>query len=226
MSKVSVPEPLHPAPWPDPTPEMLQSKAFEAIWQKIKRWDVNVPDVYNGYCGVTGNHVRAILDAIQAAGLTIHERTVPGEDQRRAGVGNKEAQDPAEDAEAAARERNRQKFTEERYAVLRQVTDVAMANEFLSGLEQEYANYSEVELKLVDPRTVTHIRRDQKQNLSEVMNAPAAIAIIVTEKNHTRTPVYYPLKIKPTPAQLGAIRDHFERQLGRGEIRLIGSLQP
>lgn len=219
MSKVS-------APWPDPTPQMLVSPVFEAVWQKIKRWDINVPDVYTGHMGATGNHVRAILDALTDAGLDVVPVTEidDTEAKRRAGVGNKEP--PVEDPEAAARERNRQKFTEERYAVLRQVTDVAMANEFLSGLEQEYANYSEVELKLVDPRTVTHIRRDQKQNLSEVMNAPAAIAIIVTEKNHTRTPVYYPLKIKPTPAQLGAIRDHFERQLGRGEIRLIGSLQP
>ena len=54
-------------PWPDPTPEMLESPEFEAIWQCIKRWDINVPDAYNGYCGATGNHVRAILDALPAA---------------------------------------------------------------------------------------------------------------------------------------------------------------
>ena len=50
--------------WPDPTPEMLKSPEFEAVWQCIKRWDINVPDVYGGYCGATGNHVRAILDAL------------------------------------------------------------------------------------------------------------------------------------------------------------------
>lgn len=52
------------AEWPDPTPEMLASSEFEAIWQVIKSWDVNVPDVYSGYMGATGNHVRAILDAL------------------------------------------------------------------------------------------------------------------------------------------------------------------
>jgi len=50
--------------WPDPTPEMLATPEFEAVWQCIKRWDINVPDVYGGYCGATGNHVRAILDAL------------------------------------------------------------------------------------------------------------------------------------------------------------------
>jgi hypothetical protein len=55
------------APWPDPTPEMLNDPVFEAIWQTIKRWDINVPSQYVGYCGATGNHVRAILDAISQA---------------------------------------------------------------------------------------------------------------------------------------------------------------
>lgn len=54
-------------PWPDPTLEQLTSPEFEAIWQCIKRWDINVPDAYNGYCGATGNHVRAILDALAAS---------------------------------------------------------------------------------------------------------------------------------------------------------------
>lgn len=54
-------------PWPDPTPEQLVSPEFEAIWQVIKRWDINVPDVYFGYMGATGNHVRAILDALMNA---------------------------------------------------------------------------------------------------------------------------------------------------------------
>jgi hypothetical protein len=50
--------------WPDPTPEMLASPKFEAIWQCIRSWDINVPEAYSGYCGATGNHVRAILDAL------------------------------------------------------------------------------------------------------------------------------------------------------------------
>ena len=52
--------------WPDPTPEMLQDPAFEAIWQCIKRWDINA-GAYRGYMGATGNHVRAILQALDKA---------------------------------------------------------------------------------------------------------------------------------------------------------------
>ena len=60
----SLSEPENPIPWPDPTPEMLNTPEFEAVWQCIKRWDINVPDAYGGYCGATGNHVRAILHAL------------------------------------------------------------------------------------------------------------------------------------------------------------------
>ena len=45
---------------------MLDDPTFNAIWQVIKSWDVNVPGVYIGYMGATGNHARAILDAVQA----------------------------------------------------------------------------------------------------------------------------------------------------------------
>jgi hypothetical protein len=55
----------NPIPWPDPTPEMLEDPEFEAIWQVIKSWDINVPRAYFGYCGATGNHVRAILDGLR-----------------------------------------------------------------------------------------------------------------------------------------------------------------
>jgi hypothetical protein len=48
---------------------MLADPRFEAVWQAIKRWDINVPDAYAGYCGATGNHVRAILDAVEASAL-------------------------------------------------------------------------------------------------------------------------------------------------------------
>lgn len=51
--------------WPDPTPEMLNSDPlFDAIWSVIKTWDINVPHAYTGYMGATGNHVRAIYDAM------------------------------------------------------------------------------------------------------------------------------------------------------------------
>lgn len=53
-------------PWPDPSPEMVASPDFEKVWQCVKHWDINVPEVYAGYCGATGNHVRAILDALKS----------------------------------------------------------------------------------------------------------------------------------------------------------------
>ena len=56
--------------WPDPTPEMLNNPTFNKIWNCIKSWDINVPEAYQGYCGATGNHARAILDALTAAKCT------------------------------------------------------------------------------------------------------------------------------------------------------------
>lgn len=50
--------------FPSPTEEMLRDPVFNAIWNCIKDWDINVPGAYSGYCGATGNHVRAIMDAI------------------------------------------------------------------------------------------------------------------------------------------------------------------
>jgi len=58
-------EPENLIPWPDPTPEMLESPEFEAVWGAIKTWDIEVPGTSPpGYSGATGNHVRAILDAL------------------------------------------------------------------------------------------------------------------------------------------------------------------
>lgn len=51
--------------WPDPTSKMLLTPEFEAVWRCIKSWDIKVPEIYNGYMGATGNHVRAILDALK-----------------------------------------------------------------------------------------------------------------------------------------------------------------
>lgn len=55
----------NPIEWRDPTPEELEDPQFNAIWNVIKTWDINVPEAYNGYCGATGNHVVAILDALK-----------------------------------------------------------------------------------------------------------------------------------------------------------------
>jgi hypothetical protein len=49
--------PTNPEPWREPRLEELHSPLFAAIWQRIKTWDINVPGVYAGYCGATGNHV-------------------------------------------------------------------------------------------------------------------------------------------------------------------------
>jgi hypothetical protein len=49
----------------DPTPEMLENPVWNAIWDEIKTWDINVPTEYSGY-DVTGNHATAIYKAIQA----------------------------------------------------------------------------------------------------------------------------------------------------------------
>lgn len=55
-------------PMPNPTPEMLNGDPlFEAIWQAIKTWDVNVPESYGGYCGATGSHVAVVYNAVKAA---------------------------------------------------------------------------------------------------------------------------------------------------------------
>jgi len=54
-----------PITYPDPTPEDLASPEFEAVWQVIKDWDINVPEWYDGYTGAMGNHVMAILNALK-----------------------------------------------------------------------------------------------------------------------------------------------------------------
>jgi len=53
-------------PMPNPTDQQLHDPTFEAIWQAIKTWDVNVPKYYQGYCGANGSHVVLILDALKA----------------------------------------------------------------------------------------------------------------------------------------------------------------
>jgi hypothetical protein len=60
----------------DPTPEELTDPLFERVWQTIKSWDINVPSEYRGYCGATGNHVCAIMDAVRASGDRCHETKI------------------------------------------------------------------------------------------------------------------------------------------------------
>ena len=54
--------------WPDPTPEMLETKEFNAVWNCIKKWDISTEHDNGLYSGATGNHVRAILDALNNVG--------------------------------------------------------------------------------------------------------------------------------------------------------------
>jgi hypothetical protein len=56
-----------PGEWPDPTPRMLKDPAFNAIWEAIKQWDIRVPECNDGF-GTTGNHARAIFDALRHSG--------------------------------------------------------------------------------------------------------------------------------------------------------------
>jgi len=50
---------------PNPTDADLADPLFDAIWQVTKRWDVNAPEYYVGYCGMNGSHVMLILNAIR-----------------------------------------------------------------------------------------------------------------------------------------------------------------
>ena len=49
----------------EPTTESFSKTEFKAIWEAIKKWDINVPSAYKGYCGATGNHVMAIMDSLK-----------------------------------------------------------------------------------------------------------------------------------------------------------------
>lgn len=49
---------------PSPTRDELDSDEFNAIWEVIKHWDINVPKYYSDYAGGNGSHVKLILDAL------------------------------------------------------------------------------------------------------------------------------------------------------------------
>jgi hypothetical protein len=53
--------------WRSPSVEETKTPIFNAIWDVIKRWDVNVPDQYEGYCGANGNHVIQIMESVNSA---------------------------------------------------------------------------------------------------------------------------------------------------------------
>jgi len=51
---------------PSPNAFNLLDPQFNAIWEAIKTWDVNVPEYYVGYAGANGSHVMLILNALRA----------------------------------------------------------------------------------------------------------------------------------------------------------------
>ena len=69
--------------WPNPSRLEIQNPVFEAIWQCIKKWDIAVPNAYVGYCGATGNHVKAIMDALTDAGFGVHDRKMLDKNARK-----------------------------------------------------------------------------------------------------------------------------------------------
>lgn len=50
---------------PNPSPEDLEHPDFEAIWNIIKTWDINLPEYYRGYMSGNGSHVKLILDELK-----------------------------------------------------------------------------------------------------------------------------------------------------------------
>lgn len=50
---------------PNPTKRDLEDPIFNSIWKVIKKWDINVPECYSGYCGANGSHVMLILKALK-----------------------------------------------------------------------------------------------------------------------------------------------------------------
>lgn len=50
---------------PSPNKEEIESDLFNAIWEVMKDWDINVPEYYSGYTSGNGSHVKLILDSIK-----------------------------------------------------------------------------------------------------------------------------------------------------------------
>jgi hypothetical protein len=63
---------------PNPVPGQEFDPMFQAIWQTIKDWDINVPGYYEGYCRATGSHVMLLWNALSQP-CEREEKQLPGE---------------------------------------------------------------------------------------------------------------------------------------------------
>lgn len=52
---------------PNPTESDLEDPFFNAVFNLLKTWDINIPQYYAGYCSGNGSHVKLIINALQAA---------------------------------------------------------------------------------------------------------------------------------------------------------------
>lgn len=123
---------------PNPTGRDLVDPLFNAIWDVTKRWDVNAPDYYDGYCGMNGSHVMLIVNAIRTA-----PAPVVGELVELIQRLHNEAQTWAGD------------FVPPPIAVL--LTEAAAALERLAGEGKDTAGYRSCEF--CGCRTNAHLRR-------------------------------------------------------------------
>jgi len=64
-------------PYRDPKPQETETVEFEAVWNVIKNWDIGLPEDCGPegtqlYAHGTGNHVMAILDALNESKCLIN----------------------------------------------------------------------------------------------------------------------------------------------------------
>lgn len=60
---------------PSPTQDTMDnSVVFNAIWDIIKTWDINVPECYDGYCDANESHVMLILNELNKRKCLLNRR--------------------------------------------------------------------------------------------------------------------------------------------------------
>lgn len=122
------------AEMPNPTDAMLADPLWEAIWQAIKSWDVNVPAHYNGYMGANGSHATLIYAALldRLAALEARLEVVPGWSEDADGIACRNATIKMQDERLAALEADQRLYP----AALIRLAEYA---EMIAALEAERA---------------------------------------------------------------------------------------